>query len=89
MKNRGSCGLKQARYESSWRGFACRCRAVQNSATYRSILRPPHTTDSFRVESATVKDGSEAGPVIFRYRQCGRRSGIMAWPDECMAPWSI
>src|SRR5688572_11172162 len=33
MKNRGSCGLKQARYETSWRLFAARCRLVQNSLT--------------------------------------------------------
>ena len=33
MKNRGSCGLKQARYEISWRLCAARCRLVQNSLT--------------------------------------------------------
>src|SRR5262245_45621914 len=31
MKNRGNCGLKQARYETSCSGCACRCLAVQNS----------------------------------------------------------
>src|SRR5688572_18077441 len=33
MKNRGNCGLKQARYETSCRLFAPRCAAVQNSFT--------------------------------------------------------
>jgi hypothetical protein len=33
MKKRGSCGLKQARYDTSWRLFAARCLLVQNSLT--------------------------------------------------------
>src|SRR5262245_22786180 len=33
MKKRGSCGLKQARYEISCRLLAARCLLVQNSLT--------------------------------------------------------
>ena len=33
MKKRGSCGLKHARYETSWRLCAARCLLVQNSLT--------------------------------------------------------
>src|SRR5438046_739966 len=33
MKNLGSCGLKHARYDTSWRLLAARCLLVQNSLT--------------------------------------------------------
>src|SRR5437879_4325804 len=42
MKKRGSCGLKQARYETSCRLLAARCLEVQNSFTYvGTVIRLP------------------------------------------------
>src|SRR3954471_5192183 len=38
MKNLGSCGLKHARYDTSWRLFAARCLLVQNSLTSVSTM---------------------------------------------------
>src|ERR1700674_5305323 len=54
MKKRGNCGLKQARYETSWRELAWRWRAVQNSFTKAGISRvwpsgPPNAVASLRV----------------------------------------
>src|SRR2546423_1752309 len=38
MKKRGSCGLKHARYDTSWRLLAARCLLVQNSLTRVSTM---------------------------------------------------
>ena len=65
MKKAGSCGLKQARYEISWRLCPCLCALVQNSLiAFRVTPVRPFTSHSKSSKTVFVSKSSKSSTSL-------------------------
>src|SRR5215510_14165397 len=89
MKNRGSCGLKHARYDTSCRLLAARCRLVQNSLTSVSTtigrrLARPTLVICFRVARPFQRNARSSRSTPGEADGEGSNRGVdeVAWGTE-------